>query len=207
MARSSCWRTVCENSVHVCAAVVGHEGTARADDGVDAARVTRVKLDGVDARVAAAGAGPVGTGGVPVQCIDGRPRVAPIFGAKEAGRLRAGEDDAGLARVAGRDVPDVADGDAHVLRETEPLAAVIPRLAQVGALRDRGPPRPVVRRRVQPRRAASRVGRHVVHGPAGVDGSGEPPRPACCVRRVDERALLRADEQAYFGRHQSASCV
>src|SRR3990172_12299731 len=82
---------------------------ARAHAKEDALRVVRVDVHRVDAGIAAAGAVPVLAVRVPVDPFHGAPRLSPVLAAEQPRRLRSGEDHAGLALVAGRDVPDVSD--------------------------------------------------------------------------------------------------
>src|SRR5581483_8050525 len=120
------------------------------------------------------------------EAIDGLPGAAVVLAAEEAGRLGAGVDHARLAFVARADVPDVEDCGAEVGREAEALAAPVPGLAHVVALRHGAPPRPVVRGGVEAGGAAAQVGCQVEEGPAGQRGFLDLPPLALRIAAVDE---------------------
>src|SRR3990172_1481726 len=204
--------------------VLGLIRPPRADAQVDALGIAWVDLNRMDAGIAAAGARPVLAGGVPVDSLHGPPGMAPVLAAEQAGRLRSREHDSGLARVARRHAPDVADrtrrgvapfarswalalarqpGDEvlHVRWEGKPLTTVVPRLAEVCALGDRWPPGPVVRGGVEPGWIASHVSCHVMERPAWKDGLRYLPLLAPVVGGVYEAPLLGADEQSGLSSH------
>src|SRR5690606_28826075 len=149
--------------------VRGDPGAAGADRHVDAPRVARVDLDGVETGVTATRATPVLPPLIAVDSVDRCPGLTPVLAAEEPGWLCAGVDHPRLARIARADVPHGAHGDAHVLREAQALVALVPRLAAVRAAGHRGAPRPVAGGGVEPGLVTSRVRRHVGDGPAGHD--------------------------------------
>ena len=139
------------------------------------------------------------------------PRLAAVGRAEQGGvfhpgvdRVRIGQrrfempDSLELPRVRRAVVPLVSAGDAVVL---ELVADRLPRLAAVvGALDHLAEPAAGLRR-IQPVRVDGRA-LEVVDLPAREVGAADLPSLALGVRRQDERALARADQDSY-----SAHCL